>query len=260
MNGRKFLAPMLIAALMSGTVRSAFAQGSAGSAGKLEPRYLVDIPTAGMIDRGNIGVDIDFYQNGGLLVGVSVGILERLSIGLSYGGSGMIGGDSPVLNETPGANLKLRLIEEGFIAPALVLGFDSQGRDGYIKALSRYVIKSPGLYAAVSKNYAILGFLSLHGGVNYSFERADGDRDINVFGGIEKTIGPFVSVMLEYNPGLNDNGDDAIGRGKGYLNGAVKISLGGGLTLGVNFKDLARNGGDITVANRTVRIEYSKSL
>jgi hypothetical protein len=40
----------------------------------------------------------------------------------------------------------------------------------------------------------------------------------------------------------------------------LRCSLGGGLTLGVNFKDLADNGGNVTVANRTVQIEYVRSL
>lgn len=237
---------------------TANAQGSAGSSAKLEPRTLIDIPIAGMIDRGSFAVDIDFYQAGGVLAGFSVGVLDRLSLGVSYGGSKLLGGEPPVMNDLPGVNVKIRLFEEGYLFPALVVGFDSQGKDGYIKSLNRYAIKSPGFYAVISKNYATLGFLSLHCGANYSLERADGDRDPNVFAGIEKTIGPVVSLMAEYNLGLNDNGASAIRRGKGYLNAALKISLGGGVTLGVNFKDLARNADDLDVANRTVRIEFSR--
>jgi len=253
-----FLVAWIIAAALHLHAPPAFAQGSAGSSGKLEPRFLIDFPTAGMIDKGSFAVDIDFYQDGGLLLGFSAGIFDRLSAGLSYGGSGLIGGGSPVMNETPGFNLKLRLIEEGVVFPALAIGFDSQGHDGYIKSLSRYVVKSPGFYAVVSKNYALLGFLSLHGGMNYTLERADGDRDLNGFAGVEKTIGPFLSVVLEYNLALNDDGEGSIGRGRGYLNAAVRITLGGGLTLGVNFKDLTQNGSDPYVAGRTVGIEFSK--
>ncbi|MEW6509701.1 MAG: hypothetical protein AB1428_01940 [Bacteroidota bacterium] len=248
----------VVAVCLAVTSHHAFAQGSAGTAGKLEPRYLTDVPTAGMIDKGNFAVDIDFYRAGGVLVGFSAGIFNRVSMGISYGGSKLIGGESPELNETPGVNVKIRVAEEGMLFPALVLGFDSQGKEGYIKSLSRYAIKSPGLYAVVSKNYAALGYLSLHGGVNYSFERADGDKDPNVFVGLEKTIGPIVSMTVEYSLGLNDNGGDAIGRGKGYLNAALKVTLGSGLTLGVNMKDLLKNGEDLNIANRTVHIEFSK--
>jgi hypothetical protein len=236
------------------------AQGSAGSAGKLEPRALVDFPTAGMIPRGSVALDVDFYRDGGVDLACAVGIFDRLSAGLSYGGAGLIGAGSAVMNATPGFNVKLRLLEESVYVPALALGFDSQGHDGYNRSLNRYVIKSPGLYAVFSKNYAVLGFFSLHGGANYSLERTDGNQNINLFAGIEKTIGPFLSFMVEYNLGSNDTGDRALGGGKGYLNLALRCSLGGGLTLGVTFKDIADNGGNVTVANRTVHIEYVRSL
>jgi hypothetical protein len=164
------------------------------------------------------------------------------------------------MNATPGFSVKLRLLEENTYVPALALGFDSQGHDGYDRSLDRYVIKSPGLYGVFSKNYGVLGYFSIHGGLDYSLERSDGNRNVNLFGGIEKTIGPFLSLMLEYNLGTNDTGNRSLGEGRGYLNMGLRCSLGGGLTLGVNFKDLSDNGGNVTVANRTVHIEYVKSL
>jgi hypothetical protein len=235
-------------------------QGAAGSEGELEPRFLVDIPTAGMLDKGSMALDVDFYQEGGMLFALSAGILDRLSFGISYGGSHLIGASSPVMNEMPGVNIKIRIIEESVALPAIAIGFDSQGKDGYITDLDRYTVKSPGLYAAASKNYTLLGFFSLHGGANYSFERADNDRDVNVFFGVEKSIGPILSLVLEYNMGLNDNSGDAIGKGKGYLNMGLRCGLGNGLTIAVHIKDMIHNGQDITAANRTVRLEYARTL
>jgi len=234
-------------------------QGSAGSEGKLEPRFIVDMPTAGMANKGSMVLDVDFHQEGGVLFGVSVGILDRLSLGVSYGGSRIIGSQSPVMNPVPGFNVKVRIIEEGLALPAIALGFESQGKDGYLKDLDRYRVKSPGLYAAASKNFSILGYLSIHGGVNYSFERADGDRDFNVYAGVEKTLGPFLSLLGEYNFATNDN-NAAVGKGWGYINMALRLTLGNGLTLGVNLKDMVKNGPNISVANRTVSLEYARSF
>lgn len=242
-------------------VSSATAQGSAGTDGSFEPRFLVDMPTAGMLPKGGLGFDFDFYQEGGLLFGLSIGLLDRLSVGVSYGGTHLIGADEPVMNSVPGVCVKIRIIEESIALPAMVLGFDSQGRDGYLKELNRYTIKSPGFYAAASKNYSLLGFFSLHGGVNYSLERADEDKDINMFVGVEKSVGGAVSLVAEYNAGINDSNGKALGKGRGYLNAGVKCSVGNGLTLSVCLKDLTRNGNnDITVANRVMRIEYIKTL
>ncbi len=247
---------LIVAILALLISRTGWAQGSAGEGANIEPRYLVDVPTAGMLPKASVAMDMDFYQEGGVLLGLSVGILDQLSIGLSYGGSRLLGADEPVMNELPGINVKVRVIDESEDWPAIALGFDSQGRDGYLKDLDRYQIKSPGFYTVVSRNYSLLGDLSLHGGLNYSLERGDGDEDLNFFVGAEKTIGSVFSFLLEYNVGANDSHGGAIGKGRGYLNLGARWSVGGGFTLGFNLKDLIKNGEDITVGNRTIRLEY----
>lgn len=242
--------------LMLSLYSFAGAQGSAGTAANVEPRYVLDIPTAGMMPKGGLAVDLEFYQEGGILAGLSVGVLERFTVGLSYGGTHLIGSAEPVMNETPGVNIKVRLVEEGDELPAIALGFDSQGREGFDKDLDRYAIKSPGFYAAASRNYELLGSLSLHGGMNFSLERGDDDHDVNVFVGAEKSIGPVLAFVAEYNLALNDSEGKARGRGRGYFNLGLRWSLGSGLTLGLNIKDLLKNGEDLHVGNRTVRLEY----
>ncbi|HEX9657138.1 MAG TPA: hypothetical protein VGB89_09545 [Bacteroidota bacterium] len=237
---------------------SLLGQGSAGSSGNLEPRTIVDMPTAGMLASGSYGLDFDFFQDGGLLLNFSVGALDWFSIGASYGGSGIIGSGTPNMNPFPGFSLKLRPIEESILLPALVIGFDSQGKEGYVDSLDRYIIKSPGVFLVASKNYDLLGYISFHVGLNYSFERKDGNRDVNGYLGVEKTIGPALSLLVEYNLGINDSHGRAIGDGKGYLNTAIKWTVGGGLTLGFTIKDLTKNGVDKSVGSRTIRIEYAR--
>ena len=166
-----------------------------------------------MLDRGALGWDLEFYQDGGLLAGVSYGVFDWWSVGISYGGSGLVGSGTPVMNPLPGFEIRFRPLEENIALPAIVLGFSSQGRGAYIPASDRYTYKSPGFFATLSKNYMMLGFLSIHGGVNYSLERADGDRDMNVFFGADKTLLSFVSVVMEYNLALNDNSSGGNGTG-----------------------------------------------
>ncbi len=57
------------------------AQGSAGSSGKLEPRSIVDFPTAGMIPRGDIAFDVEFYGQGGVDVGMCRGDIRDTKCG-----------------------------------------------------------------------------------------------------------------------------------------------------------------------------------
>ena len=256
LNLRSTVIAIALVAVLVGRVSG---QGSAGSASSLEPRSLIDIPTAGILHSNNLAWEMEFYQQGGVLLAVSIGLLGRLNLGVSYGGSKLIGSEKPEMNQVPGLSVKVRAIEENMVLPAIVIGFDSQGKDGYIKSLSRYTVKSPGFFVVGSKNYSMLGFFSMHGGVNYSLERADCDKDFNIFVGVEKTVGSVVSILAEYNLAANDSNGKAIGKGRGYLNAGFRWSMGNGLTLGVNLKDLAKNANQ-SVGNRTIRIEYVKAL
>ena len=223
----------------------------------IEPRYIIDMPTAGLLQRGSYSIDMDFFQHGGMMMRINAGILHSLSFGISYGANHVVGSDKIDPNPLPGINIRLRIIDETTVSPAVLLGFDSQGKESYIDELDRYTIKSPGFYVAASKNYNILGHLSVHGGVNYSLESSDGSDGLNLYTGLEKSVGPDISLLLEYNLGLNDSRADAVGRGRGYLSTGMRWSFGRGFTLGFDLKDLFKNQPDrISVGNRTVYIEY----
>ena len=239
-------------------IQSAFGQSNAGASATIEPTMIIDKPTAGMLHRGNYYASAGFFEQGGVLFGVSVGLIDRFNFGISYGGTDVLGTNKPKMNPYPGVNVKIRIMDESATAPAVAIGFDWQGRGPYLEDLKRYTTKSPGFYAVASQNYAILGNLSIHGGANLSTERGDGDKDLDVFVGAEKSLGHDISLLAEYDLGLNDNSANAIGRGRGrgYLNLGMRWSWGKGLVLGLNIKDILKNQGDITVGNRTLQLEY----
>ncbi|MGA3286311.1 MAG: hypothetical protein ABSD46_02670 [Bacteroidota bacterium] len=234
------------------------AQSYAGSTATIEPTMLVDKPTAGLLKRGSYLVSSNFFQRGGMLIGITVGIFEPFTFGISYGGTGIIGKDSINMNPIPGVNAKLRLVGEGIMMPALAIGFDSQGKEPYLSAdsLKRYTIKSPGVYVVASKNYAILGNLSIHGGLNKSLETGDGDGDLDMFVGVEKSLNSDISIMVEYDFGMNDNHGNALGKGNGYLNFGFRWSWGKGLVVGFNLKNITKNQDNVNVGNRTIQIDY----
>ncbi len=243
-----------------GLVSAQATRGSAGAKANVEPRFLVDTPTAGILHRGEFALDIDFFADGGMTVGLSAGVINRLSLGISYGGNSLIGSDEAEFNEVPGINLRYRILDETLLMPALVIGFDSQGREAYIESLDRYTIKSPGFFVTASKNYRFIGNLSVHGGANYSLERGDDDKDLNFFGGAEKSLGKNISLIVEYDFAFNDSNRRAVGRGRGYLNTGVRWSAGGGFTLGLDFKNLIKNRDQVAIGNRTLRIEFVNKL
>jgi hypothetical protein len=247
----------MVSLLMTVTAETALAQSYAGDGATIEPIMLIDKPTAGLLKRGSYSVSSNFFQSGGVLVGISVGIFEPFTFGISYGGTDIIGPNKIDMNPSPGINAKLRLVSESSVMPALAIGFDSQGKEPYLNAdtLKRYTIKSPGVYIAASKNYEFLGNLSLHGGLNKSMETNDGDKDLNMYVGVEKSMGRDISIMLEYDFATNDN-NHSLGRGKGYLNFGFRWTWGKGLVVGFNLKDITKNQDNVNVGNRTLQIDY----
>jgi len=230
-----------------------FAQGYSGLTGSVEPQYLIDKPTAGLIGRHNLGVDFEFYRYGGILVQTTFGVFNFADIGLSFGGSNIIGSEDVTWNELPGIKVKIRAFEEKLNFPAIVIGFESQGKETYYDGANRYLYKSPGFYAVASKNFKWLGFISYHLGINYSLETDDGDKDMNLFGGIEKTIGDYVSLLGEFDFGFNDD-TKKFGQGKGFLNLGLNWYVGNGVTLNMQVKNLLKNTKDNKTASRVVGI------
>ena len=244
--------------LISSTVM--FAQGTAGSGAKFEYRYLIDMPTAGILKKGFVGVTSDVLPQGVLIERLEVGVFDNISFGISYGGADIIGAGTPQWYKYPGVNIRFRAVNESTVFPALTFGFDSQGKGVYFDSTSRYAIKSPGFFAAASKNFSFLGYLSLHGTINYSLESKDGEDFMDLSVGAEKTIGQNVSLIGEYDFAFNDNADK-YGAGNGYLNVGIRWSIGEGFTLGFDLRDLLDNKKwSPSTADRALRIEYIKSI
>ena len=239
---------------------SIFSQGTAGEVAKYEYRYLIDMPTAGILEKGVVGVTTEILPEGVLIEVIEAGIFENVSIGISYGGSNLIGSGKIDWYNWPGVSIRTRVIDETTLIPAIALGFDSQGKGVYDDSTDRFSIKSPGFFAAVSKNFDFLGYMSLHGTVNYSLEGNDGDNFVDVRAGVEKTLGSSFSLLVEYDFALNDNNSD-FGSGKGYLNAGIRWSPGTGFTVGFDLRDLLSNKSDSKdVADRSLKVEFIKNI
>lgn len=237
------------------------AQGTAGTDAKFEYRSLVDLPSAGVLEKGFVGVTMDVLPAGVVISKMEVGVFDNFSFGISYGGGNIIGTGKVQWYKLPGINARFRVLDETEGTPALTLGFDSQGKGSYFDFEDRYEIKSPGFFAAASKNFEFVGYLSVHGMINYSLEREDGDKDLNLGIGVEKTIGSRISVIVEYDFAVNDNGKVSLGDGNGYLNMGARWSVGDGFTLGVDLRNLLDNKKfNSNKADRGIFVEYIKGI
>ncbi|UCG50626.1 MAG: hypothetical protein JSW58_10485 [Candidatus Latescibacterota bacterium] len=207
-----------------------------------QPLYIIDHPTAGLLDHGSYLVRAKAGPESSLLAEAGVGFKNFFHIGASFGMQNVLGYGSPELNDRIGFQLRLRIIEESN-APALAIGLDTQGQGRYDEDLERYQRKSAGFYVVVSKNYMLaLGDAAFHGGVSFTTERED-DDDPNLFLGADWTILKRLAFVLDIDAALNDNAKGSrFGRGGVYLDGAVRWFYGESLMMTLVFRDLTGNG------------------
>jgi hypothetical protein len=221
---------------------------------------MIDFPTAGLPPKGGYYVDADIYGDGGVLFSLGVGFARYFSFGISYGGLRIIGSGDPEMNPQPGVQLKARIVEESYVVPAIVLGFDSQGRGAYIDSLDRYLLKSRGIYAVASKNWDLLGPFSAHGGISYSLEDDD-DNGATIFLGAIKTFGDFLDLRGEYDFAINDDWTDNPNISKdGILNMSLIWHVNNSFSIGIEARDILTgnkvNIDDLREWNRGLSIEY----
>ena len=228
----------------------------------IEPCRLVIAPTAGSLPSKTYVLETVLFDGGGVAQRVSVGLTELVDIGVSYSGSNIIGSNSIVWQPHVGAQISIRVIEESMRNPGFSIGFDSQGVGQYIpgKNLNRFRTKSKGAYLVMSRNYSMLGDLGVHGGVNYSFEYDDGDKDPSFWIGIDKNIGNSIDVCCEYDLATNDNEDKGITSDRGYLNSAVKLNINNAFTLEFDLQNILRNAKKDSAGNTQDRPEPSREL
>ena len=229
---------LLVAAL----ILSPLLQGRAESQ-VIEDIYIVDSPTAGILPHGGYILHGSIGPSSSLLFGVKVGFHDRLMLGASFGIQNFVGRGEIEINDKPGFEVRLRVIEEEIIGPALAIGIDTQGEDIYIDDLERYERKSKGFYAVISRNYRLIRDFSLHGGANYSLERED-EEGVNFFAGAALELIPGFHILVDYNAAIDDDDADnqsARTRGRGYLDAGIRFDYRENLRIKLHFKDLLDN-------------------
>lgn len=220
------------------------------------PRAVIDTPTAGTLPRAGFDFSLRTYGEGGLLGNLNVGVSERFMFGVSYGGTNVLGNGQVNWNENPGVSARYQFIEESYGIPGFTFGFDSQGYGAFMDSLNRYENKSPGFFVVASKSYDLFERLDFHSGINYSLETADGDKDLNLFGSGTLAFNSDFEVLLEYDFALNDNDNNAINSGEGFLNFGARLNVRDVVYIEFFVKDLLENRKHISNANREMKITY----
>lgn len=229
----------------------------AGAGASLEPRWLVDAPTAGMMPAGRLATDVRFTGGNSILADFEYGLWGRVVAGLSFGGQNLLGNGSAAWNPDPGVSLRIRVMNETMTRPALAIGFRSQGYGVHDDALDRYAVKSLGVYGVFSRNYRVpAGQGGVHFGLNRSLEDDDGDRSLTGFVGSDVEMWGRFALLSEYHFAFNDDDGQSLGRGRGYLNLGVRWIVFDRLAVEFDLKDVLENNVRTDGTVREVRVVF----
>ena len=197
------------------------------------------LPTAYSKQRGQYETTIEMEP---FKTRASIGITRRLMIGVSYGGENVIGTEEIDWYPRVEFNLKYKLFDEKSATPAFAIGFSSDGWGSYIDAYERYMIKSRGFYVVASKRLNILGAVKFNAGMNYSVEGdSEDEKNFDIFLSMTKNINEELEIMGEYDLALNDSGDEALGKGRGYLNLGLRWSFAPELVIDFQLVNIFQN-------------------
>ena len=227
------------------------------------PTDLITIQTSGTLVSGSYSLYMRIQDGGGMITGLQVGLTDRFQFGLSFGSPNLIGDDSLRWYPRPEANLKYLIIDETTSLPGIAMGINTQGYGNFNQSdsLLRYDTKAYGAYLSASKNWHTpFGNAGIHSGMNYNFiETSDGDKDPNLFFGLDVELNPEFSLLVEYNAALNENDMTAkkmsISTG-GYLNAAIRWTFVDHFHLELNFNNLLFDDDKVDYFKREIKITY----
>jgi len=190
---------------------------------------LIDVPTAGVVDYSNFNIKSRFYNNGGVLTYIDIGILQNLNLGASFMVDNLIGSNTPVKMVKPEMQIKFRFYDGGYYIPALSIGYDGQGYY-YDRGLKKYMQKGKGLYLVGSRELFFQGFMSSIG-----FNIPDYDQGyLYSFLGFNYNIDDKFNLILEFD---NLFHSDYPSR----TNAGVRIAVNPNFFIDLAFRNIGRN-------------------
>jgi hypothetical protein len=127
-------------------------------------RWVIDKPTAQMLPRGAFDLDFRTFPQGGVQAALNIGLASRFTVGIAYGGAGILSENTPEWNPRIEFLFRYQIMEGDYYSPypSLAIGYSSLGYGLFVKSDSaagyvedRYLVKSPGFYFALSKRYLV---------------------------------------------------------------------------------------------------------
>lgn len=246
---------LLAVATMMAVVAAAPATASA-----LDEHFeqLVDTQSANTLPRAAYSIGMRVVPNGGVLLGLRVGITPYLHVGLSYGAENVVGSGEPIWNDRVELEVKLRLAEDGQFGPVpgIAVGYDSRGFGRQLPDGS-YEKPSQGLFIAASKTLPFSEYWQAHAGLSRTLEIDQARPDF--FVGLTARLSQEFSVLLEYQLTAEATAEGRQSKA-GYLNGGLRWLFVGQFEIDLYFRNLTGSNDTTELSSRSIAFAFYDSF
>lgn len=213
---------------------------------------LIDIPTGYVPANRSIDFNFRMYEHASVMGRVVIGLFDHLALGLSWEVQNVIGSDIVRANTLPQPYAKVNVWNESERAPAIALGYNSQGYGPHgapavgddpksqFAGNDLYFSKPRGFYLVASKETATGVIVQWTAGLNVSRlqQPFDFNRDFGSFVGAAAGLTPDLYLALEYDDTLNPRG--------GNLNFGINYHMGSGWRIEADAKNIGKpHSGDL---------------
>jgi|WetSurMetagenome_2_1015567.scaffolds.fasta_scaffold125924_1 hypothetical protein len=211
--------------------------------------YNIDQPVPISLAHAEYYVSARLWGSGGIMMRFGLGLFDRVTLGMSYGGDSVFGAGAPRFFDRyrPDFQARLAILREQGYAPNLVLGFESQGYDDCIN--KEYEVREKGGYLCVGKTVdAIRTHCQL--GINY-WNGFDGFLALNAL------LPGDVELIAEYDPAFNDRRGEQ--KNPGFLNLGIGWTFAERVRAVLGLRDVLGNRPGARL-NRTLEISLNERL
>lgn len=210
--------------------------------------YNIDQPVPISLAHAEYFFSGRLWGSSGIMMRFGLGLWDRLTLGISYGGDSILGAGTPKFFDRyrPDFQARIAILQEQGYAPNLVLGFESQGYDDCFE--QKYQVREKGGYLCAGKTIDVIR-THCQLGVNY-WGGFDGFLALNAL------LPGSVELMLEYDPAFNDPNEERRPH-TGFLNFGVGWTIAERVRMVLGLRDILGYKSE-TRLNRILEISYNE--
>jgi len=174
-----------------------------------EPITGIDNPLPVLLYHGEVLIHIKEEPINKLRAKIGVGIWNGIILGISFGGTNLVGYGEVDWEDQPGVDIRARLFSNGIMES--VIGYNNEPIENYSE---KHVFATIGT--------RLMPGMILSGGANYNHDENNG---LDIFGNASLTLAEAHTFHLEYIMGANDDDKSRLNLGYKLQSGSMGIQF-----------------------------------